>query len=248
MTHDSDPFMAAALLVMQSDDPAAELLKLARLESSRRRRRFWIKYCSVAALLLIGVGALWLAAERPSEQSAPELGSVIESARWVIQLGPKARHGPLSTEDEAKVRGYLRSESGLLRRVAVGALSTYGLEIDPTILDEVAFELTETLDHPVVVASHGGEHAADALFTNHQATLRAVAVAIWIHCARNHSYPRVETIERLLAHPDPEIRKSCCKALGHLTDYMPTSELRARIEADTAEIRRAARRLLSKAK
>lgn len=244
MNDDSDPYMAAARRIAQSDDPRAEVLNLARLETTRRRRKRSIKLAAVAALLLVGVGALSFALRAAPSASEFDTRTAKEDALWMQQLGVKVRQGPLASEDEARVRDFLYSDSGLRRRYAVLVLSGYGLEIDPAILDEIAFELAETIDHPVVVAARGGNHAADALFTNHQATLRAVARAIWYSCARTHSYPRVATIERLLAHPDPELRKTCYKALGHVDGYVLTAEMRARIEADTSDVRRAARKLL----
>ncbi len=241
MSSEEDIFTVAAKYLAAADDPLADLIALASLETAargRRRRRNMLLGAATSLLLVVTAWALLGGPQPGLDHDSEDKRFAWTRTFWT---------GPAPTTDEtALLKRYLRDDASLVRRGAVLALAQHNEPVDPSLLEEIAFEMSETLSRPLFVASTGRGELASEMLERREMTLRAVLTSIWYHAAREGSYPRPETIEALLSHEDDEIRSLCCRVLGEVKAYTLPAALRSRLLADTEKVRRAARKLLKR--
>jgi len=218
------------------------LLEIARGQTRLSRRRLAAWSAAASILLMLGVWVALAGAGRRAQ--APEAWNVAERTQWTRGIFSRPNGEALTGSEERRLRDYLGDSSSAVRRGALLALSArYGREIPPAILHGIFVDLQETIDLPEQFASVEDSDLAMAFRMNRRRTARAVAGAIWSHCARHHTYPDLEMIELLSTYPDEDVRASAYRALGEIKSYRPTKERLEQVREETGRVQEAARKL-----
>lgn len=233
----------AAEVIARSRDPAGELVRVAQLQSGLERRRRTASACVGLALLLGVVVGTWLLHEQERDGHPVGRDPMAES-EWALGLLRRPASEGLSTEEERRLRRALYSHSSRQRRIALVSLSHFGLEVPVERLEQIASGLEETLDLPEEIASAGDSGVRQALLSKRLSTMRTVTRSMWFHAAKHGDYPALSTLERFSRHSDETVRHNAYRALGEVVGYVPTDDMRLRLEKDTERVRRAAKKLL----
>lgn len=224
---------------------------LARYRFGRRRaaRLRNLGYGMVGVLAIGGI-ALW--AHQPAPTQVPTTDVAEEAIDYSKVLYKRVFPGDgtgnydLLKKDEALREEYRRAldhRSSLVRRTALTALTSSGIEIDPAGMEEVLRTWNEDLERPVVVAAAGDARVAlaSALDLRRTATLRAVMNGAYMQAVTGGRPVAAAALEPFLMHEDVEVRRATMDALGADKGYRPSDAVMRVFTSDPeAEVRRSA--------
>jgi hypothetical protein len=211
-----------------------------RLEAAHRRRNATL---GVVLLVCGGIAAfLWASRERgPTATDDP----VAYSRRLWLRVfgeGSTPDYG-LLLRDAALRDEYLAAldhPSSLVRRTALTALTSTGVELPAERLRRTLAEWREDLETPIEVASAGATDRwiAEALAKRRTATLRAALKGIEYQTARSGRVVDPAVLVPFLRDPDDEARKHAIQALRHDPGFVPGAEVEDVVRSDpAAEVR-----------
>jgi hypothetical protein len=217
------------------DGPRIVERALERYETRCRRaaRVRSMGYGAVGVLAIVGL-VVWTQspqqAPAPATTEAADVGADAVAYsnvlfRRIFPPDGKPKYELLQSDPalRAEYQRALDHRSSLVRRTALTALTSSGIELDPARMEEVLRTWNEDLETPVVIAAAGdASHAlADALELRRTATLRAVLDGAYVQVAKGGRPVDLAAVSAFLTHQEAEVRKVTLSALAADARYQP---------------------------
>lgn len=267
MKRDSRQYLRAAQMIAESDDPRADILRIAQLATSAARaRRRIVAAGSVLGVLVVGVAA-WLVFNGSGEQpgrdaprTPPGVAAIDREAegRWVQDLFTTEPAQPLTPAEDKRLRAYMQQPDPRIERRVVSWLKPIRAEIarrefspgEATRLVALLYSRSNavrswSLDilslkgHPIP------EERLIWFLTNPEPRLTTQTLyATWISISQAGSFSAPEAIEPYVYSGNREQLKAAILALSSIKEYVPSERLMDFLQSGDREIQQIARELL----